>query len=58
MKRTETVMTYDEWCKVHRKTLRKMIKDSASTCVQWVIITILFAGLPVGMFAHWLLIGY
>lgn len=26
--KTITVMTYDDWCKAHRKTLKKMICDS------------------------------
>lgn len=54
MKRVETVMTYEEWCKAHRKTLKKMAKNS----MQWLIFIVMFAGLPVGMFAHWLIIGY
>lgn len=27
-RRTETVMTYEDWCKAHRRTLKKMAKDS------------------------------
>ncbi|WP_270411590.1 hypothetical protein [Blautia obeum] len=53
MKRTETVMTYEDWCKAHRRTLKKMAKDTIAMCVQWAAV-----GLPVGMIAHWLLIGY
>lgn len=26
--KTITVMTYDDWCKAHRKTLKKMIRNS------------------------------
>ena len=25
--KVETVMTYDDWCKAHRKTLKKMVKS-------------------------------
>ena len=58
MKRVETVMTYDDWCKAHRKTLKKMVKDTASSLLQGLEIIIISVGLPVGMIAHWLLFGY
>ena len=54
----ETVRTYDDWCKAHRKTLKKMVKDTALSLLQSFAIIILSVGLPVGMIAHWLLIGY
>ena len=57
-KRTETVMTYEDWCKAHRRTLKKMAKDTISTCVQWAAVGLITVGLPVGMIAHWLFIGY
>lgn len=56
--KVETVMTYDDWCKAHRNTLKKMAKDTASSLLQGLAIIILSVGLPVGMIAHWLLIGY
>lgn len=42
--RTITVMTYDDWCKAHRKTLKKMIHDSiygffTDVCLACIIIT-------------------
>lgn len=58
MKRVETVMTYDDWCKAHRKTLKKMVKDTASSLLQGLEIIIISVGLPVGTIAHWLLFGY
>ena len=57
-RRAETVMTYEDWCKAHRRTLKKMAKDTISTCVQWAVVGLITVGLPVGMIAHWLLIGY
>lgn len=57
-KRTETVMTYEDWCKAHRRTLKKMAKDTISICMQWAAVVLLTVGLPVGMIAYWLLIGY
>ena len=58
MRRTETVMTYEDWCKAHRRTLRKMVKDTITTGMQWAAVGLITVGLPVGMIAHWLLIGY
>lgn len=56
--KVETVMTYDDWCKAHRKTLKKMVKSTALSLLQSFAIIIISVGLPVGMIAHWLLIGY
>ena len=58
MRRTETVMTYEDWCKVHRKTLKKMMKDTITVGMQWAAVVLITVGLPVGMVAHWLFIGY
>lgn len=58
MRRTETVMTYEDWCKMHRRTLKKMVKDTVSTWMQWAAVVLITIGLPVGMVAHWLFIGY
>lgn len=57
-RRTETVMTYEDWCKAHRRTLKKMAKDTISICMQWAAVGLINVGLPVGKIAHWLLIGY
>lgn len=57
-RRAETVMTYEDWCKAHRRTLKKMVKDTVSTWMQWAAVGLITVGLPVGMIAHWLLIGY
>ena len=51
--RVETVMTYEDWCSV-----KKMFRDTASTCIQWIAVLLITVGLPIGMIAHWLLIGY
>ena len=51
-------MTYEDWCKAHRRTLKKMAKDTISICMQWAAVGLITVGLPVGKIAHWLLIGY
>lgn len=56
--RVETVMTYEDWCSVHRKTLKRMFRDTAAACIQWIAVLLITVGLPIGMIAHWLLIGY
>ena len=58
MRRTETVMTYEDWCKAHRKTLEKMAKDTVTTWMQLAAVVLITVGLPIGMVAHWLFIGY
>lgn len=58
MKKVDTVMTYEDWCKAHRKTLKKIFRDTLSYCFRCVLISLMFTALPIGMFAHWLLVGY
>ncbi len=57
-KRIETVMTYEQWHKEYKRNIRKMIRNTLSTCFQWVVITLLFTGLPLGMITHWITTGY
>lgn len=54
----ETVMTYEQWKKEYKRSLRKMLFNTLSTCFQWVIIIGLFTALPFGMITHWLVVGY
>ncbi|MBU5482315.1 hypothetical protein [Blautia sp. MSJ-19] len=56
--RVETMMTYEDWCKAHRKTLKKMFRNTASACIQWTITFIWIFGTPIAMIAHWVLVGY
>ena len=49
---------YEDWCKVHRRTLKKMMKDTVTTWMQWAAVVLITVGLPIGMVTHWLLIGY
>lgn len=58
MKKIETVMTYDQWKIVYKKRLRKMVMDTVTTCFNWVLISLIFAGLPFGMLVHWITVGY
>ena len=43
-RRTETVMTYEDWCKAHRRTLKKMAKDTISICMQWAAVGLITVG--------------
>ena len=49
IKRVQTVMTYDQWKAEYKKRIRKSFMDAISTCVQWVVITLLFTGMPLSM---------
>lgn len=58
MRKTETLMTYDQWeCRL-KKALKKTIKQKLNTALQYVAFFILMVGFPLGMIAHWLLFGY
>lgn len=56
--RTETVMTYDQWKRLYRKNIKKMIRDTVTSGICWSVISGMTLMIPVGMFAHWLLVGY
>ncbi|WP_182433993.1 MULTISPECIES: hypothetical protein [Clostridia] len=58
MRKTETVMTYDQWECRFKKALKKTIKQKLNTALQYVAFFILMVGFPLGMIAHWLLFGY
>ena len=55
---TETVMTYDQWKRLYRKNIKKMIRDTVTSGICWLVISGMTLMIPVGMFAHWLLVGY
>ena len=58
MRKTETVMTYDQWEYRFKKVLKKTIKQKLNTALQYVAFFILMVGFPLVMIAHWLLFGY
>lgn len=57
-KKIETVMTYEQWRKEYKRRLWRMIHNTVSTCFQWIVLSLLFTGLPLGMFVHWIFAGY
>lgn len=58
MKKIETVMTYDQWKAAYKKRLKKMVMDTVAICFNWVLVSLIFAGLPFGMLVHWITVGY
>lgn len=61
-KKIETVMTYDQWCVLMKKRAKRKILDYAkrkiNTVFNWIVISLMFLVLPIGMILHWLIIGY
>lgn len=58
MRRTETVMTYDQWERRFKKALKKTIRKKLNRALQYLILFLLMGGLPLGTIAHWLIVGY
>lgn len=58
MRRTETVMTYDQWERRFKKALKKTIRKKLNRALQYLILFLLMGGLPLGMIVHWLIVGY
>ncbi len=58
MRRTETVMTYDQWERRFKKALKKTIRQKLNRALQYLVLFLLMVGLPLGMIAHWLIVGY
>lgn len=52
------VMTYDQWHKEYKRRIRRRFRKMVSVCFQWIILSIMFAGLPIGMLIHWVAVGY
>ena len=57
-KRTETVMTYDQWERRFKRALKKTIRQKLNRALQYLVLFHLMGGLPLGMIAHWLIVGY
>lgn len=57
-KRTETVMTYDQWERRFKRALKKTIRQKLNRALQYLVLFLLMGGLPLGMIAHWLIVGY
>ena len=58
MRRTDTVMTYDQWERRFKKALKKTIRQKLNRALQYLVLFLLMVGLPLGMIAHWLIVGY
>ena len=58
MRRTETVMTNDQWERRFKKALKKTIRQKLNRALQYLVLFLLMVGLPLGMIAHWLIVGY
>lgn len=58
MRKTDTLMTYEQWNSVHKRRIKKSVKRKLSVCVQWLLFFIFMVGFPFGMVAHWVIIGY
>lgn len=57
-KRAETMMTYDQWERRFKKALKKTIRQKVNRALQYFVLFLLMGGLPLGMIAHWLIVGY
>lgn len=64
-RKIETVMTYDQWCKLFKKNIKRQILKRVRralkpicTAFNWFIISLMFLSLPMGMILHWVFVGY
>lgn len=57
-KRTETVMTYDQWERRFKKALKKTIRQKLNRALQYLVRFLFMVGFPMAMIAHWLIVGY
>lgn len=55
---TDKRMTYEQWTAAFKHNLKKKAIHTLTTCFQWTIFSLLFAGVPFGMIVHWLAVGY
>lgn len=57
-KQPETVMTYEQWERRFKRALKRTIKQKVNRALMYLILFLLMGGLPLGMIAHWLIVGY
>lgn len=55
---TDKRMTYEQWTATFKHNLKKQIVHSLNTFFQWIVLTLLFTGFPLGMIIHWAAVGY
>ena len=46
---TDKRMTYEQWTAAFKHNLKKKAIHTLTTCFQWTIFSLLFAGVPLGM---------
>lgn len=56
-KRTETVMTYDQWERRFKKALKKTIKQKVNRAFMYLVMFFLLT-MPIWMFVDYILRGY
>lgn len=58
MNPTDTLMTYDQWCQLFKKRLKKTIKRKVYRFLYGAALFLILAVPPIAMIIHWIIFGY
>ena len=57
-KQADTLMTYNEWCEVFKKHLKRTIRQKLRRFLYWGAMFLILVVPPFAMIIHWILVGY
>ena len=57
-KQVDTLMTYNEWCEVFKKHLKRTIRQKLRRFLYWVAMFLILVVPPFAMIIHWIFVGY
>ena len=58
MNQTDTLLTYDQWCQLFKKYLKKTIKHKVYRFLYGAALFLILAISPIAMIIHWIRVGY
>lgn len=58
MNQTDTLLTYDQWCQLFKKHLKKTIKRKVYRFLYGAALFLILAIPPIAMIIHWIIVGY
>lgn len=58
MNQTDTLLTYDQWCQLFKKHLKKTIKRKVYRFLYGAALFLILAVPPIAMIIHWIIVAY
>ena len=58
MNQPDTLMTYDQWCQLFKKHLKKTLKHALRRFLYGAALFLILFVPPVALIIHWIIVGY